>query len=170
MRFKRTSRPKLADVRRGLDKQISARETPHSDGPSVLDILLDPSKTPPESRRVAPPVRPNGASSSRELQRAVPRQPVDWEARYRFRNDPSGQWHECRVSDISTAGAGLMLFDAEAEDLEGRDLVVQVQLNGSVRNVVTGMKRDVRVGIEFGDLQGDSASYVDALKRSRDRW
>ena len=161
---------------------MRSRETPERpDGPSVLDILLDPRKTPRETRRAAPSVRPNGGSGSREamepvnpdrtkLQRAVPRQPVDWEARYRFRNDPAGTWHECRISDISTAGAGLMIFDVESEELEGRNLVVQVQLSGEVRNVVTGMKKDVRVGIEFVDLEGDSAIYVDSLKRSKARW
>ena len=155
------------------------REQP--DGPSVLDILLDPRKAPEQSRRPAPMAGRDRGNGSREaaepvendspkLQRAVPRQPVDWEARYRFRNDPSGQWHDCRISDISTAGAGLKIFDVSPEQIERRTIYVQVQLCGKVRNVVTGMKKDVRVGIEFVDLAGDAANFVDSLKRSDARW
>ena len=161
---------------------MRSRATPEqTEGPSVLDILLDPGKVPEEKRRVGPKASPDGGNGSVEasepvepdpskLQRAVPRQPVDWEARYRFRNDPARQWHECRVSDISTAGAGLKIFDVEPQEIEGRKIDVQVQLSGEVRNVVTGMKKDLRVGIEFFELGADSAKFIDSLKRSDTRW
>src|SRR5579862_1018999 len=159
----------------------SKRAPEQGDGPSVLDILLDPEKLPEPSRRADPPygadpgsVSPEGTESAERrparFQRAVPRQPVDWIARFRFRNDPSGQWYECRVSDISTAGAGLKLFGVDPEELDGRKIDVQVQLSGEVRNVVTGMKRDVRVGVEFLELGGDSAKFIDSLRRTNTRW
>ena len=103
-----------------------------------------------------------------KLQRAVPRSPVDWDAKYRFYDDPAGQWRDCRISDISTAGVRLKLFDITAEEMEGRR--VEVQLCGDVRHTETGMKKDVRAGIEFVDLAGDSAHFVDSLKRSDTQW
>jgi len=156
---------------------MRSKEAPEqADGPSVLDILLDPQKVPEPSPRADPThgAEPGSTESAERrptrFQRAVPRQPVDWVARFRFRNDPSGQWYECRVSDISTAGAGLKLFGIEPEKLEGRKIDVQVQLSGEVRNIVTGMKKDVRIGVEFLDLGGDSAKFVDSLKRTNTRW
>jgi len=44
-----------------------------------------------------------------QFRRSVPRQPVDWVARFRLHEDPTGYWRACRISDISTAGAGLKL-------------------------------------------------------------
>jgi len=105
-----------------------------------------------------------------QFRRAVPRQPVDWVARFRLHDDPTGYWRACRISDISTAGAGLKLFGVSSEDLDGRTIDVSVQLVGEVRNTVEGTDNDTRVGIEFVDLAADPSSYVESLKHSETRW
>ena len=105
-----------------------------------------------------------------KLQRAIPRQPVDWNARYRFNDEPAGPWRICRVADISTAGVGLRLFGITPDEPEDRPIEVLIQLRGEVRNTLPGTNNDVRAGVEFGSLSGDAASFVDSLKRSDIRW
>ena len=115
------------------------------------------------------PIERRGADPTR-LQRAVPRQPVEWKAKYRFHDGPAEQWRECRVADISTAGSGLKLFGVTPEEVEGREIEVLVHLSGEVRNTVAGMKKEVRAGVEFLNLSGEAATFVDSLRRSHLRW
>src|SRR5579863_3304110 len=104
------------------------------------------------------------------LKRTVPRQPVDWKAKYRFQDEPEGYWRTCRLSDISPMGLGLRMFGVTPEDVHNERLQVIIQLSGDVRNAVAGMDNDVRVGIELVELATDAAKFVDSLKRSDARW
>jgi len=104
------------------------------------------------------------------LKRTVPRQPVDWKAKYRFQDEPEGYWRTCRLSDISPMGLGLRMFGVTPEDVHNERLEVIIQLSGDVRNAVAGMDNDVRVGIELVELATDAAKFVDSLKRSDARW
>ncbi|HLX78792.1 MAG TPA: hypothetical protein VKR27_07895 [Acidimicrobiales bacterium] len=144
MRLKRSTRRQLSDVQ------------------SVLDTLLD-RPVGAENASIEPP-------ATNQLQRAIPRQPVDWTAKYRFHDDPKDEWRDCLISDISAAGFGLRLFDTSLEEVDGHKVELQVQLCGDVRNSAAGLDNDVRVGIELVDLAEDAASFVDSLKRSRTRW
>jgi len=110
------------------------------------------------------------AATKSELRRSVPRQPVDWNAKYRLHDGPAERWRACRVADISPAGSGLRLFGISADEAEGRAIDVLVELTGEVRNIVPSMKQDVRVGIEFVDLSGDAAQFVQSMRHSRVRW
>jgi len=113
---------------------------------------------------------PKSPPEATQPRRSMPRQPVDWMGRYRLQGDPAGYWRACRIADISTAGAGLRLFGVKREEVEGRTIDLSVQLSGDVRNIVDGTDNDLRVGIEFADLMGDSVNYVESLKRSATRW
>jgi hypothetical protein len=106
-----------------------------------------------------------------QVQRAVPRQPVEWSAKYRFQDSPPEErWRDCRIADVSTAGVRLRLFGIKPEEAEGREIDLLVQLSGGVRNIEPGMKKDVQVGVEFVELSGEAARFVDSLKRSDFRW
>jgi len=113
------------------------------------------------------PPRDDGTT---EYRRAVPRQPVNWNARYRFTDDPATSWRICRVADVSTAGAGLRLFGITPDEPQDRQIEVLVQLRGEVRNSVPGTNNDVRAGVEFEELTGDAASFVESLRTSTIRW
>lgn len=106
----------------------------------------------------------------RQLRRSLPRHPVDWVVRFRLQDDAPGYWRACRISDITTAGAGMRVFGVTREQLEGATIDISVQLCGEVRNIVDGADDDFRVGIEFVDLLGDSVDYIESVKRSDIRW
>src|SRR5579862_6238174 len=129
-----------------------------------MDRLIEQFVSTPD----APPVQVEPPPDP--MRRAIPRQPVDWVARYRLQDDATGYWRACRIADISTAGAGLRLFGVTREEVEGRTIDLSVPLGGEVRNTVEGADNDLRVGIEFVDLIGDSVNYVESLKRSDRRW
>jgi hypothetical protein len=106
-----------------------------------------------------------------QLRRAIPRQPADWPGRYRFRDDPKGRWRDCSVSDISTAGGRLRLFDTTPDEAaSGGQIEVSVQLHGDIRHTAPGEKKDVSVGVEFVELTEDAESSVQALKSTGTRW
>ena len=105
-----------------------------------------------------------------DLKRIIPRQPTDWFGTYRIDGDPEQRWRWCRVLDVSTQGAGLELFDTTPEAAgEGR-IIVSVQLRGAVRDAVALPNKLVRVGMEFTDLTGAAASYVESLHDLGARW
>ena len=84
------------------------------------------------------------------------RQPIDLDAQYRVQGPPL--WLRCRVVDISTHGAGLLLVDEVTDPL--RAVVIELRppgrtdrivLNAEVRHSsLTGGRR--RIGVEFHDV------------------
>jgi len=103
-----------------------------------------------------------------QLLRYLPRHPIDWVVRFRLQGDMPGSWRACRISDISSAGAGMRIFGVTREALEGATIDISVQLCGEVRNIVDGTEDDLRVGVEFVDPLGDSVDYVESLNTLRD--
>lgn len=98
-------------------------------------ILIEAPIEPPYARGQLPEVVTPG------VQRVVPRQPVEWNAKYRFRDDPKSKWRDCRFADISSAGGGLRLFGVTAEEAAGRPIDVLVQLSGEVRSLSRRKRR-----------------------------
>ena len=49
-----------------------------------------------------------------QLRRFVPRQFADWDGSYLVATDPERRFRDCRVVDISSAGAGIELLDVPA--------------------------------------------------------
>jgi hypothetical protein len=45
-----------------------------------------------------------------QLRRVLPRHLTDWGGRYMIEGDPDARWRDCRVLDISSAGAGIELL------------------------------------------------------------
>ncbi len=109
------------------------------------------------------------ADAAGELRRTVPRQQASWNAMCRFRDDPEGEWRDCLMYDISSAGCGLRVFGLTPEEVHGRKLDVVIHVSGDVRNATAGMKDDLRIGIEFIGFEGD-ANFFESLDRSDTRW
>jgi hypothetical protein len=105
-----------------------------------------------------------------ELRRLLPRQFADWTAKYAFEDGSDDSWHDCRVVDISSAGAGLELADAELEGVLGRQVLVIVHLRGELRNAVDGRAGGVRAGVQFLGLSRAEHEYLDSLAMLQAKW
>lgn len=107
----------------------------------------------------------------RELRRSIPRQVTDWRGKYMIEGDVEEHWRDCRVLDISSAGAGLELLETTAEETEGRNIVLAVHLKATVRNATNGNAGDrVRVGAQFVDLSTPELDYIKSLATVGARW
>jgi len=104
------------------------------------------------------------------LRRLLPRQFADWHGRYRIEDDPEQRWRPCRVVDVTSLGAGLELFDTTEEEMDGRSIVLSVDLRGEVRHAVAGRRDGVRVGIQFEDLTEAETAYVRSLGTLEAHW
>ena len=105
-----------------------------------------------------------------QRRRLVPRQVTSWRGKYMIEGDPEERWRDCRVVDVSSAGAGVELLDATAEETEGRQIILAVHLRASVRN--TGPKRGeiLRVGTHFVDLSAAECAYLASLAEVDAHW
>ena len=97
-----------------------------------------------------------------QLRRSVPRQFADWNGTYLVATDPEMRFRDCRVVDISSAGAGIELVDAPQVS-EGSRLFVAVHLQAEVRHVGEPKDDRVRVGTQFVDLTQAERAYLDSL-------
>jgi hypothetical protein len=105
-----------------------------------------------------------------QLRRFLPRQYADWPGTYRIEGDPEPRWSDCRVIDISSAGAGLELLDAPDDATDGHRILVAVHLHGEIRNTrVEGDGRS-RVGIQFVDLTPADRAYLASLTQLDALW
>ncbi len=104
------------------------------------------------------------------LRRLLPRQFTDWHGRYMIEDDPEERWRPCRVVDVSTLGAGLELFDITAEEMDGRSIILSVDLKGEVKHTVSGRSDGLRVGIQFEDLTDAENAYVRSLVKLKALW
>jgi c-di-GMP-binding flagellar brake protein YcgR len=104
--------------------------------------------------------------------RKIPRQPARWSGAYRFEGDRTSGPRRCRVLDISAAGAGLQLLDTTIEESTHQMIVVNLELHGDMRSAVPWEDDSVRVGVEFGELEGAAAHFVKQLRsyECKDRW
>jgi PilZ domain len=104
-----------------------------------------------------------------EIRRLLPRQFADWRGRFLIEDDAE-EWRDCRVIDISTAGAGLTLLGTSADELVGRQLILAVQLRGELRFVKPSRDDALRVGIQFGVLSEAERAYLDSLSELQALW
>ena len=56
-----------------------------------------------------------------QIRRLVPRQFTDWRGKCMFEDDPGQRWRDCRVLDVSSAGAGLTITDVDQDEPLGRE-------------------------------------------------
>ena len=116
------------------------------------------------------PVGPARATTSIRLRRLLPRHLTDWRGKYRIEGDPADHWRECRVVDISAAGAGLELSDSTPEEIVGRNIVLSLELKADVRYSREGSEEQTRVGIQFVEMTDAKKAYIDSLTDCGPRW
>ncbi len=105
-----------------------------------------------------------------QIRRLLPRQFADWQAKCMFGDDPEERWHDCRVVDVSSAGAGLDLPETQPEDIVGSSVIVVIQLRGELRNSRPGRGQGVRMGIQFVNLTESERSYLSSLEELKAVW
>jgi hypothetical protein len=105
-----------------------------------------------------------------ELRRFVPRQFADWNGAYLIEDDPERRWRDCRVIDISSAGAGIELGDPPHQAHEGSHIFLAIHLRGEIRNTLTLLDDRLRVGAEFVDLTEAERHYLASMTELETRW
>jgi len=102
--------------------------------------------------------------------RLLPRQFTDWQGRYMIEGDPEQRWRDCRIVDVSSAGAGLELLNATPEETSGQRILLAVQLKGEVRHVQEGRADELRVGMQFVELSEAERVYLASIAVLDARW
>ncbi len=105
-----------------------------------------------------------------QIRRLLPRQFTDWQGKYMFEDDPDQRWRDCRVVDVSSAGAGLQLIDTSEDEIVGERVLLAVHLRGVLRNAGPGRAGGLRVGIQFIDLTDGERHYLESLKELQVAW
>jgi len=105
-----------------------------------------------------------------QLRRFIPRQFADWDGTYLVADDPERRFRDCRVVDISSAGAGIELLDAPPQIAEGHRLFVAVHLQAEIRHVRPPREDRVRIGTQFVDLTDAERAYLESLNALEVRW
>jgi len=105
-----------------------------------------------------------------QLRRLLPRQFVDWGGSYLVESDPEGQWRDCRVIDVSSAGAGMELVDAPWEAAEGSHILIAIHLRGEIRHTGPPQGDRLRIGTQFVDLTDAQRKYLASFTDVEARW
>jgi len=105
-----------------------------------------------------------------QLRRFVPRQFADWGGTYLIEDDPERRWSDCRVIDISSAGAGVELLHPPAQAVEWSHIFVAVHLRGEIRNTMAMRDDRLRVGVQFVDLTEAERAYLASLTELEAGW
>jgi hypothetical protein len=105
-----------------------------------------------------------------QLRRLLPRHFTDWRARYMIEGDPDARWRDCRIVDMSSAGAGLELLDANPEDTAGKCIVIALQFRGEVRHSEPARNKRLRTGVQFVDLSEEHRVYLQSLAELEAVW
>jgi len=118
-----------------------------------------------------------------ENRRRAERQSALWMGRCHIEDEPSDQWRECAIMDVSTLGVGIELCHPDPVELLGmwqgdgvrlhlsRRITVRLEFGPSVDMTVAGEVRNagsepdgvVRAGIEFVGVVETNRSIVDLL-------
>ena len=105
-----------------------------------------------------------------QIRRLVPRQFTDWRGKCMFEDDPGQRWRDCRVLDVSSAGAGLTIADVDQDEPVGSRIIVAIHLRGELRNVRSARNEGLRMGIKFVDLTEEEQAYLDSLRELQAAW
>jgi hypothetical protein len=105
-----------------------------------------------------------------QLRRILPRQFADWRGKYLFEDDPERCWRDCRVLDVSSAGAGLELRGMDTEALIGSRMLLAVHLRGDLRSARPTTAGHLRAGIKFVNLTAGEREYLDSLAELQATW
>lgn len=129
----------------------------------------------PCAQRSAPRTRSPGLSASRtagamERRRLLPRQFTDWRGRYLIEGDPDERWRDCRIVDMSSAGAGLEFLEASPEETAGRNIIIALQFRGEVRHALPSRNEGIRSGVRFVDLTDEHRIYLQSLTELQAVW
>ncbi len=110
--------------------------------------------------------RPTGKPVSRR----VLRREVEWPTKFQVEGERDLSWRECTVIDVSRGGAGVVLYETTAEEIQHRRLIVEVtvppatlRLRGDVRHATSTDDGGLRVGIAFGSLSALERDMLDSL-------
>ncbi|MGH9018008.1 MAG: PilZ domain-containing protein, partial [Acidimicrobiales bacterium] len=117
-----------------------------------------------------PGVTSQGARMQHQLRRLLPRQRADWKGRFLVESDPERHWHDCRIIDISSAGAGLELIGTAPEETDGQYILLTINLRARVRNARPWKGGRLRVGTEFIDLSEEESTYLASLRDLQAHW
>jgi len=105
-----------------------------------------------------------------QLRRILPRQSTDWRGKCLIEGDPEGRWRDCRVIDVSSAGAGLELLETTPEETEGQNLFLAVHVRATVKNTGPARGPILRVGTQFVDLGPSEIAYLSSLAEVDAHW
>jgi hypothetical protein len=95
---------------------------------------------------------------------------VDWPATYVVEGHLEMPWRNCRVTDVSTASAGLELAGAPEEATEGRHIFLDVHLLGEIRSSRSDQDSRKRIGIKLLGLTDAERAYLESLTDLEARW
>jgi hypothetical protein len=84
--------------------------------------------------------------------------------------DPEQRWRDCRVVDVSSAGAGVELRDATEEETTGRRIILAVSIRADVRHSGPTTGDGARVGVQFVDLSEGERAYIESLEKVGASW
>jgi len=105
-----------------------------------------------------------------QMRRLVPRQVTNWRGKYLIEGDSAERWRQYRVVDVSSAGAGVDLFDATPEETEGRQIMLAVHMRAMVRDWGPVRGEILRVGTQFVDLSAAECAYLSSLAEVDAHW
>ncbi len=114
--------------------------------------------------------RPANGDTMQQLRRLLPRHFTDWRGRYMIEGDPEGRWRDCRIVDMSSAGAGLELLDANPEETAGKSIFIALQFRGEVRHSESVKSQRLRTGVQFVDLTEEHRVYLQSLAELEAVW
>ncbi len=128
-------------------------------------------ETPQSPEVVEPHTAPAERSGLiRPQRRLLPRQFTDWQGKYMIGDDPAQPWRDCRIVDVSSAGAGVELVDATDDVSSGCRIILAVHIAGVVRYSEPEKKNGRRVGIQFAQLSAAERTYIESLESLGTGW
>lgn len=104
-----------------------------------------------------------------DMKRLHPRQYTDWRGRFAFKDEPD-EWRPCRIVDISSAGAGIHLEEVTAEEVEDREIVIRLELQGQVRHASDVAEGSAKAGLEFTELSEQMRVYLASFSSLQIHW
>jgi hypothetical protein len=95
---------------------------------------------------------------------------TDWRGKCLFEDEPDQPWRDCRVLDVSSAGAAVELLNMRPGDLMGSRMLLAVHLRGELRHTQGTDGGRLRAGIQFVDLSESERHYLESLEELQATW